>query len=113
MSDKVKTYIEEQVHKYGSLVEAKKEMMKEYIAKLNEIIQHGALYGDERIESLKIQWQKYFDVLDECIEEDERENALSNMELLDENEDCVSYTLNEITQDILDRNGVGSFSSFS
>ncbi len=104
--------IEEVLEKYGSALEAKKEMMYEYVHKLNEIIQNGAVHGDGRIESLQVQWQKYFDALEEHIEEERRENAIDNMEILDEDENYTHFTLNEITQDILDNNGIGNFSKF-
>ena len=110
MNNEIDIYIEEMLKKYGSAFEAKKEMMKEYVLHLNELIEFGAMYGDERIESLEIKWQNYFDVLEELIGEQRRESASTNLELLDEDEDYPSYTLNEITQDILDNNGVGSFS---
>ncbi|MFT5662056.1 MAG: hypothetical protein ACI9TV_002704 [Sulfurimonas sp.] len=104
--------IEEMIKKYGSAFEVKKSMMKEYVFKLNEIIQNGAIYGDGNIEAIKAKWQNYFDIVEEFIDEERRENAIDNMELLDEDEEYTSYTLAEITQDILDNNGVGSFSKF-
>lgn len=112
MNNEIDVYIEKMIKRYGSALEAKKEMMKEYIFKLNEIIQNGAIYRDERVESIKVEWQNYFDILQEFIDEERRDNAIDNMELLDEDEDYTSYTLDEITQDTLDNNGVGSFSRF-
>ena len=112
MNNEIDIYIEDMMKRHGSALEAKKDMMKEYFFKLNEIIQNGATYRDPRIESLKVQWQKYFDILEEFIDEETRENAIDNMELLDEDEEYTCHTLDEITQDILDNNGVGSFSRF-
>ena len=95
-----------------SAVQEKKELLKEYVLKLNEMIQLGAVYGDEGIESLRIESQNRLDILQELIDEEKRESAIDNMEFLDEDEDLTSNTLFEITQDILDSNGVGSFSKF-
>ena len=116
MNNETDIYIEEIIKKYGSAIEAKKWMMKEYLFKLNEIIQNGVVYRDERVESLQIQWQNYFNILEKIIDEEQRENALDNMELIDEDEnydaEYTSYSLAEITQDILDHNDVGGFSGF-
>ncbi len=112
MSNEIDIYIEKMIKRYGSALEAKKEMMKEYVFKLNEIIQNGAIYGDDRIDSIKVQWQSYFDSLQELIDEERIDTAIDNMELLDEDEEYINFTLNEITQDTLDNNGVGSFSRF-
>ena len=112
MNNEINIYIEETIKKYGSALEAKKEMIKIYVLELNKIIQSGAIYGDESIETLKIEWQKHFDILEEFIDEERRESAADNMEILDEEEEYTSITLNDITQDTLDNNGVGSFSRF-
>ena len=113
LNNEIDIYIEEMIKKYATALEAKKEMMKEYVFKLNETIQSGAIFGDARIESMKVEWQKHFDILQELIDEEKRDKAIDNMELLDEDEDYTSYSLDEITQDILDNNGVGSFFRFS
>ena len=114
MNNEINIFVEEMIKRDGSALEAKKAMMKEYVFKLQEIIHNGVVHRDDRIESLQIQWQKYFNTLEKIIDEEQRDNALDNMELIDEdeNEESTSYSLDEITQDILDNNGVGSFSGF-
>ena len=112
MNNKIDIYVEEMIKRAASTLEAKKAMMKEYVLSLQEIIDNGATHRDENIESLQIQWQKYFNKLEKIIDEEQRENALDNMELIDEHEEHTSYSLDEVTQDILDRNNIGSFTSF-
>ena len=111
MNNEINIFVEEMIKRDGSALEAKKVMMKEYTFKLQEIIHNGAVHRDDRIESLQIQWQKYFNKLEKIIDEEQRENALDNMELIEEseNEEHTSYSLEEITQDILDHNDVGGF----
>lgn len=112
MNNDSSIYIEDMMQKYNSAVEVKKELIKKYIFGLTKLIQMGAIFGDEEIESLKLECQNRLNILEDLIDEEQRENALDNMEILEEDDNSTNYTLDEITQDILDNNGAGSFSRF-